>query len=97
MTAPKPKTPLPWDTAEVGVDECFLVVYEDNRDGWKHQIGEIGCMADGDYAAHAANAYPALVAALKDLAQRARDIGEDRIWEEDERIANEALKAAGEL
>jgi hypothetical protein len=84
-------SPLPWDAEEVGVEEWFLVSREKNAagedDGWL-RIGEIDKRADVEYAVHAANNYPALLVALKHIAQAefgARD------------MAKTALREAGEL
>lgn len=67
MTKHAPATPLPWKTDEN--DELPPAVIRDNEYG--DGIAEVqGEQNDADYIAHAANAYPKLVEALRVIADR---------------------------
>jgi hypothetical protein len=73
MSAQKPATPLPWRHFLQGDSTRFLVAEQRSPNGRiaaqvPQQLGD-GARNDAAYIAHAANAYPRLVEALRALEQ----------------------------
>lgn len=93
MTAPRPKTPLPWKEVPncAGCDECLSDV--EPLDLVDPEFGiPLLEKEDAAYIAHSANNYPALVAAMWRVIEAPKGSEQEAF---DGLI--EALKAAGEL
>ena len=89
MTNHKPATPLPWKVAAVG---DLRIIHGGNPHAriatWRGKVVN----ADPAYIAHAANAYPRLVAALRDLVKAEEEYGD-----QDNAAVNEAWAPAQAL
>ena len=99
MTAPRPISPLPWK-----YKKGHLIVDAKGACVQNPETGEFDSPTDEGYAVHCANSYPALVAALKEMAENhcPGPVGpcppdDDHKYYCEHSKARKVLRAAGEL
>lgn len=99
-TKHKPATPLPW---HLGVKQAERIIY--TQDGWAvanatvyhgHEDAE-DCKRNAAYIAHAANAYPRLVEALRKLEAEANKVRVNMVNVKEGRALGESVNDAAAL
>ena len=72
QTKHAPATPLPWYSKVIGIGDPNATPIA----AVKPNVVDAALEGDAAYSAHAANSYPRLVAALRNMEQWARDLSE---------------------